>query len=307
MSTLYEEELKKINFENLHETIFTIDPNNEQENSANDDYLHANKVGHLVQEAPKIDSLSVNFYKFLNKRQVKQALQEQQEKKASTKSSISSSSVYSYEQSQRKLTDEQTTYQAVDRTIIFNKFTSNVIQAATLSTTKTTTTTTSTTTSTPLNENDKPDSLLEKIVDLTNKKIKIRLQNKKDQEENAIKESPESQEQNQDFELYEDLENNPIKTTAKFMTLKKEIEISINFHFSCIPSKYSHYRNQIVIKALEDFKHFILNYDEVMRLRKKTAARNARDQQQQQRIFKVFFHIKLYLRTFYFSYFFFQF
>ena len=236
MNSLLEEELKKTNFKNLHESIFTYDPTQEDGNT---DYLHANKIGHMVQEMPKIDNLSMNFYKFLKQR----------ERRNRQKSASASGKTYTYEQSQRKLTNEQSTYQAVDvdRTVIFNKFTSSVIEAASLRNSS----------SANLEQiNNKhfkdKDLLLAKIVEITNKKIRVHF--KKDEEEIEIS--------NDEIELIENL-NDVIKAITKINTTRSEVTIEISMPISVIKFKNVQNRNEIITNAIEDFKMSILHHEEM--------------------------------------------
>lgn len=175
MNTLYEEELKKVDFTNLHETIFTIGPD---ESVADDtSYLNANKIGHLVPEAPKLenlDDLSLKFYKLVrrsNRNKLRYG-------NAPTGLHRRSKITYSYEDSQRKLTSEQTTYQAIDRTVVFNQLTTNVLEAATTSlppinfTSTNTSTTNLVSTSSGRSRVVDHEVIFDKINELANKKVK---------------------------------------------------------------------------------------------------------------------------------------
>jgi hypothetical protein len=148
------EALAKIDYTNLRESMFAFDAAElEAENAA---YIHANKVGHLAPDAPKVPPVAENLQRVFNKNAVREV------KRAAKKQKKADASSYTYEDSQRKLTRKQSKYQAIDRTVIYNQMTSRPSEAVTASVTVTATP------RPPLVKENKFD-LLARITEITNR------------------------------------------------------------------------------------------------------------------------------------------
>ena len=238
MNSLLDEELKKTDFTNLHETIFAYDPATDSETTT--DYLDANKIGHMVQQAPKIDQLSIKFLKFLQKGSKTSS------RPRYYRQTKPSHSVYSYEQSQRTLNPDQSTFQAVDRTVIYNKFTSNAVEAATASVSFTTASHAS-------KVAREKNALFDKLADLANKKIRVH-------QTAAVHEAaaaPESAKYPV-FNLPEDLDTLVQSTRVISLELNK-VEVNLKLPWHILSAKSDQETNQIIDMAVEEFKTSICN------------------------------------------------
>ena len=132
------EAMKKINFNNLHETIFTYDPNEEPDpEAARRRALDANKVGHLAPDAPKLPTVGLSLQRVFNKNALREA-------KRSRRAAATDADGYTYADSQRRERLTKTarrrklpSYEAAvdQRATIFNQLTSRGAELVTASVT----------------------------------------------------------------------------------------------------------------------------------------------------------------------------
>jgi hypothetical protein len=129
-SQVLSEAMKKINYNNLHETIFTYDPNEDESvtEEGKRRALDANKVGHLAPDAPKVPNLALTMQRVFNKNALREAKKRLVSEAKGEK--------YTYADSQRRPISRKRAkllkkYEsAVDeRVVVFNQMTARVTEA----------------------------------------------------------------------------------------------------------------------------------------------------------------------------------